>query len=127
MPKSDDLKRARLLVEMARVAEQQEETAKALGLYDDALAEFSADSLDPFLPDVLRWKGTLLRERGETDAAFRCYTQSLEKAVAIGMRPTQRHEERLRHHLTRIRRQTPYGTTCGASQHARLAAIEEVH
>ena len=91
MPKSDDLKRARLLVEMARVAEQQEETAKALGLYDDALAEFSADSLDPFLPDVLRWKGTLLRERGETDAAFRCYTQSLEKAVAIGSARAQAH------------------------------------
>ena len=38
MPKSDDLKRARLLVEMARVAELHEETAKALGLYGDALA-----------------------------------------------------------------------------------------
>src|SRR5438045_9564733 len=69
---------------MARVAEQSEETAKALGLYDDALAEFSQDSRDPFLPDVLRWKGTLLRERGETEAAFRCYTMSLEKARLMG-------------------------------------------
>ena len=40
--------------------------------------------MDPFLPDVLRWKGTLLRERGETDAAFRCYTKSLEKATLVG-------------------------------------------
>src|SRR4030081_3342817 len=84
MHKSDDVERARLLVEMARVAEQHEETAKAMGLYDDALAEFREDSLDPFLPEVLRWKGTLLRERGETEGAFRCYTRSLEKATLIG-------------------------------------------
>src|SRR5262249_42313867 len=50
-----------------------------------------------------------------------------EKAVASSMHPTQRHEERLRHHLTGIRRQTPHGTTRGASQNARLAAIEEVY
>ena len=50
-----------------------------------------------------------------------------KKAVAIGMHPTQRHEERLRYHLTGIRRQTLHGTPRGASQNARLAAIEEVH
>jgi len=77
----DDLETARELVAKARVAEQQGETAKALGLYDDALAQFGADSVDPFVADVLRWKGTLLRERGETDAAYRCYLQSLEKAT----------------------------------------------
>src|SRR6266852_6861262 len=48
-----------------------------------------------------------------------------EKAVAIGMHPTQRHEERLRYHLTGIRSQTPHCTTRGASQNTRLAAIEE--
>jgi tetratricopeptide (TPR) repeat protein len=84
MQKSDDVERARQLVEMARVAEQHEETAKAMGLYDDALAEFREDSLDPLLPEVLRWKGTLLRERGETESAYRCYTKSLEKATLIG-------------------------------------------
>jgi tetratricopeptide (TPR) repeat protein len=84
MQKSDDVERARQLVEKARVAEQHEETAKAMGLYDDALAEFREDSLDPFLPEVLRWKGTLLRERGETESAYRCYTRSLEKATLIG-------------------------------------------
>jgi tetratricopeptide (TPR) repeat protein len=84
MQKTDDVERARLLVELARVAEQHEETAKAKSLYDDALAQFTEDSLDPFLPDVLRWKGTLLREKGETESAFRCYTKSLEKATLIG-------------------------------------------
>ena len=91
MQKSDDVARAHLLVDMARVAEQSEETAKALGLYDDALAEFTQDSRDPFLPDVLRWKGTLLRERGETEAAFRCYTMSLEKAASIDSALAQAH------------------------------------
>jgi tetratricopeptide (TPR) repeat protein len=33
---------------------------------------------------VLRWKGTLLREHGDTEGAFRCYTRSLEKAVLCG-------------------------------------------
>ena len=69
MRKSDDVERARLLVDLARAAEQNEETAKAHSFYDDALAEFADDSMDPFLPEVLRWKGTMLRERGETDAA----------------------------------------------------------
>ena len=84
MPKSNDIERAHLLVELARAAEQHEESAKALSLYDDALAQFAEDSGDPFQADVLRWKGTLLRERGETEGAFRCYTRSLEKAVACG-------------------------------------------
>jgi tetratricopeptide (TPR) repeat protein len=91
MQKSDDVERAHLLVEMARVAEQLEETAKAQGLYDDALAQFREDSVDPFLPDVLRWKGTLLRERGDTEAAFRCYTRSLEIATRIGAENLQAH------------------------------------
>jgi len=84
MQKIDDVKRAQLLVEKARSAEQLQESDKALSLYDDALSQFSPDSLDPFFPEVLRWKGTVLRERGDTDGAYRCYTLSLEKARLIG-------------------------------------------
>lgn len=91
MHKSDNVERAHLLVEMARVAEQLEEDAKAIRLYDDALAQFSTDSLDPFLPEVLRWKGSLLREIGETEGAFRCYVISLEKARLIGSEQAQAH------------------------------------
>jgi len=91
MQKSDNVERAHLLVEMARVAEQLEENGKAVSLYDDALAQFGEDSVDPFLPDVLRWKGTLLRERGETEAAFRCYTASLEKARIVGSDKAEAH------------------------------------
>src|SRR5438105_1235629 len=91
MQKSDNVERAHLLVEMARVAEQLEENGKALSLYDDALTQFNVESVDPFLPEVLRWKGTLHRERGETDAAFRCYTLSLEKARAAGLERAEAH------------------------------------
>ena len=78
--RGDDIEAARELVGQARAAEQREQTAKALGLYDDALAHFHPESLHPFFADVLRWKGTLLRERGETEAAYRCYSHSLAKA-----------------------------------------------
>src|SRR5215212_7873416 len=78
--RGDDLEAARELVGQARAAEQREQTAKALGLYDDALACFHPDTFHPLYADVLRWKGTLLRERGETEAAYRCYSNSLAKA-----------------------------------------------
>jgi tetratricopeptide (TPR) repeat protein len=91
MQKTDNVERARELVEKARHAEQLEENGKALSLYDDALSEFTAESLDPFIPEVLRWKGTLLREKGETEAAFRCYTMSLDKARLIGSEAAQAH------------------------------------
>ena len=82
---------ARALVEKARVAEQRAQTALALGLYDDALAELGANCVDPFVSDVLRWKGTLLRERGETEAAHRCYASSLERATIRGWKREQAH------------------------------------
>jgi tetratricopeptide (TPR) repeat protein len=91
MQKTDNVERARKLVEKAREAEQLEENGKALSLYDDALSEFTAESLDPSIPEVLRWKGTLLREKGETEAAFRCYTMSLDRARLIGSEAAQAH------------------------------------
>jgi len=91
MQKSDNLERAHLLVEMARLAERLKEDSKALQLYDDALSQFSTDSLDPFLPEILRWKGSLLRDIGETERAFRCYVISLEKARLIGSEQAQAH------------------------------------
>ncbi|HEX2692668.1 MAG TPA: tetratricopeptide repeat protein [Gemmatimonadaceae bacterium] len=78
--RGDDLEAARELVGQARAAEQTEQTAKAIGLYDDALACFHPDTFHSFYADILRWKGTLLRERGETEAAYRCYSLSLAKA-----------------------------------------------
>jgi hypothetical protein len=77
MKKIDDVECARSLLGRAREAEQNEETAKAKGLYDDALAQFADDSLDPLLPEVLV-KGTLMR-RTAKPSRVRCYTRSLER------------------------------------------------
>ncbi len=91
MKNPKNVERARHLVELARTAEKREENDKALGLFDDALAELGENCTDSFVADVLRWKGTLLRERGETEAAFRCYSASLEHAKATGSTGCQAH------------------------------------
>src|SRR5689334_18976902 len=91
MKNSKSVERAQRLIELARTAERREENDKALGLFDDALAELGEDCTDPFVADVYRWKGTLLRERGETEAAFRCYSASLNKANTTGCISRQAH------------------------------------
>lgn len=75
---------ARRLVELAREAERRGEAAKSLSLYDDAIALLDDESDLPALADTLRWKGTLHREQGETEAAFLCYSQSLVHAEQCG-------------------------------------------
>src|SRR3982074_2950371 len=79
-----DHRRPGELGEQARSAEKEGQSARALGLYDDALSALGEGSADPLVANVLRWKGTLLRERGETEAAFRCYSKSLDKARVCG-------------------------------------------
>ena len=91
MKNAQNVERARHLVELARTAERREENDKALGLFDDALGELGEHCTDPFVADVWRWKGTLLRERGETEAAFRCYSASLDKAKAAASISHQAH------------------------------------
>jgi len=75
---------ARRLVELAREAERRGEAAKSLGLYDDAIALLDGESDLATLAETLRWKGTLHREQGETEAAFLCYSQSLVHAERCG-------------------------------------------
>jgi len=78
---------ARGLVHRARDAERRGDTARSLGLYDDAIEALEHEQDATLLADALRWKGTLHREQGETEAAYRCYTQSLihaEKSGSIG-------------------------------------------
>lgn len=75
---------ARGLVDRARDAERRGETARSLGLYDDAIEALDREQDIALLADTLRWKGTLHREQGETEAAYRCYTQSLIHAENCG-------------------------------------------
>jgi tetratricopeptide (TPR) repeat protein len=58
-------------------------------LYDDALAILADEADLLLLADALRWKGTLYREQGETELAYRCYKQSLVHAEACGSVKTQ--------------------------------------
>src|SRR5687767_15373530 len=75
---------ARKLVDMARGAAQEGEMDKCLAYFDDAIALFEHAAGQPFLADLLRWKGTVFREQGETEAAFRCYSKSLAHAERAG-------------------------------------------
>src|ERR1700694_5271540 len=75
---------ARSLVNLAREAEQRGDAVRSARLYDDALALLAEETDLPLLADTLRWKGTLHREQGETELAYRCYKQSLVHAENCG-------------------------------------------
>src|SRR5205085_8532368 len=75
---------SRRLIELARDAERRGDTAKAFGFYDDAIVSLEREQDSAALADALRWKGTLHREQGETEAAYRCYSESLHQAEACG-------------------------------------------
>src|SRR6476660_6276109 len=83
--------RARGLVDKARASEQRGECARSHGLYDDAIAILERDQDVSMLADTLRWKGTLHREQGETEAAYRCYKQSLAHADRCGSLAARAH------------------------------------
>jgi tetratricopeptide (TPR) repeat protein len=83
----NDLEKAQKLVELAKAADRRGDGAKSLAFFDDAIALLDRQPATPFFADVLRWKGTVYREQGETEAASRCYESSLahaERAGAIG-------------------------------------------
>ena len=86
-----DRRSAHGLVALAREAEQRGDIAKSLGLYDDALALLEDESDLGLLADALRWKGTVHREQGETEAAYECYTLSLSYAERSGSVDSQAH------------------------------------
>ena len=75
---------SRRLIELARDAERRGDTAKAFGYYDDAIETLEREQEASALAEALRWKGTLHREQGETEAAYRCYTESLHQAELCG-------------------------------------------
>ncbi len=81
----------RVLVSLAREAEQRGDAARSFQLYDDALTILGDERDLPLLADALRWKGTLHREQGETEVAFRCYKQSLIHAETCGSASCRAH------------------------------------
>src|SRR5690348_17545116 len=74
------LAEARQLATDARGAGARGDPQVALDLFDRALALLESGPRDVLLADVLRWKGTIHRDRGETHQAQQLYNRSLEIA-----------------------------------------------
>src|SRR3954464_15972898 len=50
----------------------------------ESLAMLGADEDSPLLADVLRWQGSVVRDRGQTTDAEALYRRSFEVAVRLG-------------------------------------------
>src|SRR5258708_19094720 len=81
---SRTLGEARPFSERGRAAERIGSAGEALGWYDRALASLMHSEPSNDLADVLRWKGTVHRECGDTAEADRLYRQSAEIAHTVG-------------------------------------------
>ncbi|MBX6332810.1 MAG: tetratricopeptide repeat protein [Gemmatimonadaceae bacterium] len=75
---------ARELVARAQAYERRGAAREATVAYDMVLALIDGAPAGPFHADVLRWKGTLLRELGFTTRADALYRRSLAIAQNIG-------------------------------------------
>src|SRR5438105_2859906 len=74
---------ARRLAELARAAGLGESPDDALQWHRDALSLLGTDEPTPLFADVLRWQGTVLRDRGRTSEAEPLYRRSLEIATTL--------------------------------------------
>jgi len=82
---------ARRLADRGRSAEQRGTPRDALGWYDRALASLETAGSDTLCADLLRWKGTVHRECGETAEAAALYRHSRTVATSIGYRAGEAH------------------------------------
>lgn len=78
------------LIDAARDAERSGDSAAALQHYEKALAGLD-DPRDRRVSDILRWIGSVHRERGETRRAERRYRESLEATRSSGYTEGQAH------------------------------------
>src|SRR5258708_17900214 len=81
---SRTLGEARRFIERGRTAERVGSAGEALGWYDRALASLMHSEPSNDLADVLRWKGTVHCECGDTAEADRLYRQSADIAHTVG-------------------------------------------
>lgn len=80
---ADDFSEALRLAEVARAASFGDAPDVAVQRHQDALHLLGSDEL-PLHADVLRWQGTVLRDRGRTSEAERLYRRSLRIASKLG-------------------------------------------
>lgn len=74
---------ARRLAEVARAVGLGDSPDSAIEFNREALALLGSDEDTPLLADVLRWQGSVLRERGQTTQAEQLYQHSLQIAVRL--------------------------------------------
>jgi tetratricopeptide (TPR) repeat protein len=80
----DELRaRAAQFIERARTAQRHGDADAALAHYDDALTLMEDEGDSPMAADALRWKGLVLRERGDTAAGYRFFNRSLAMAERL--------------------------------------------
>jgi tetratricopeptide (TPR) repeat protein len=80
----DELRaRAAQFIERAKTAQRHGDADGALAHYDDALSLMEDEGDSPLAADALRWKGLVLRERGDTASAHRFFNRSLAMAERI--------------------------------------------
>jgi len=85
------LDRIRSLVADARAAERSDAPDEALARYDEALELLADAGQSELLADVLRWKGTVHRERGETEEAGALYRRSADISDRLSYRAGKAH------------------------------------
>ena len=85
------LERARSLAREALGSSRSADPDHALDACDHALTLLLPVGPSDALADVLRWKGSILRDRGQHTAASDLYSQSLAVADAIGYRVGRAH------------------------------------
>jgi tetratricopeptide (TPR) repeat protein len=80
----DELRaRAAQSIEKGRTAQRHGDADRALAHYDDALTLMEDEGDSPMAADALRWKGWVLRDRGDTESAYRFFSRSLAMAERL--------------------------------------------
>lgn len=83
-PPEQPFERALALARGGRTLERRRDLSGALELYGDAERLLEGAAASPLLANVLRWKGTVLRDQGDLDGAEEYYRRSLEAAEECG-------------------------------------------
>lgn len=91
MERDTPLERARELARAALSGWRGSDPEQALDACDHALALLLPAGPSEALADVLRWKGTVLRDRGSLAAANELYAQSLSVAESVGYQGGRAH------------------------------------
>src|SRR5687768_10554755 len=89
--RDQSLEKARALAREALAEWRGADPDQAIDACDHALALLLPVGPSDSLADVLRWKGSIMRDRGSHAAASDLYAQSLAVADSIGYRPGRAH------------------------------------